>query len=91
MTQQRADAETFFNLLVSTAEQRLWSMSICDIAPRQFAGLLHEDAGIARTALARARADSECVQKALRLAYQEDGHPEQQAVAIARQASLPVV
>ena len=41
---QQADAETMFRLVVGTASQRAWSMSIHDLPPRQFAGVLGQNA-----------------------------------------------
>ena len=63
--QQRA--KSFYRLVVRAACKRAWSMSVHDVAPRSFAGLLHKDLNLARQCRDGIRSDFEAVTQALTL------------------------
>ena len=83
---QQADAEIMFRLVVTSASQRAWSMSICDMAPRNFAGVLGPKP---QASMDRMQADCEIVMKAVRLAADNDCE-DQQAEHSALKARKPM-
>lgn len=51
------DTRMFFNLVVSTASQRCWSMAICELPPDNWFGILDADIGYAGAARLRMQDD----------------------------------
>ncbi|CAK9021499.1 Hemicentin-1 [Durusdinium trenchii] len=61
------DCDTYFALIVAAASQRAWNMSLwSQLAPYQWASVLHEDLEMAQQGLERMKADSDVVQQAWR-------------------------
>ena len=51
------DTKMFFNLVVSTASQRCWSMAICELPPDNWFGILDDDIGYAGASRRRMQDD----------------------------------
>ena len=78
-TDQEADCDLFFRLVVRCAAHRAWvSASWSETAPNNWSGMLDDDAGEAQAALNKMYLDARCVERGLEVLQQED-HPEREA------------
>ena len=71
---QSQDATFFFDLMVSAAAQRAWSMMVWELPPHQWLGILNEAQQDARNAFTRMKNQAFWVRKA----WEGQSHPETQ-------------